>query len=82
MEFVETVGDEAVPNGKVDIEVGGAASRAQAESARAFGAPADPKLTFARDCNTQCDLGDEADRSGGALALVAGSVVIVFSNVL
>ena len=33
---------------------GGTVSGAQAESARAFGAPADPKLALARDRNAQC----------------------------
>ena len=69
-----TVENGAVLNDKGDLDVRRAASRAQAESARAFGAPAVRRPTLARDCNAQCELGDEASRSGGALAFVAGSV--------
>ena len=68
-----TVENGAVLNGKGDLDVRRAASRAQAESARASGATAVHKPTVARDCNVQCEVGDEADRSGGTLAIVAGS---------
>ena len=61
--------NEAVLDGKVDHGDWGAARRAQAESARASGALAVRTPTV----DAQCEVGDEADRSGGALAIVAGS---------
>ena len=48
------------------------AGRAQAECARASGAPAVPKPSLVHDCKAQCSFGDEADCSDhGSLLLAA-----------